>query len=73
MRQVTESDSAGNKASNAGWATVFLPGSPDPWSGSVVIVELSRVQRLEIPFTEAIATAEQLGRGSLRLIDIQKT
>jgi len=61
------------EAGNTGWVTVFLPGSPDPWSGSVVIVESSRVQRLEIPFTEAIATAEQLGRGSLRLLDVQKT
>lgn len=67
----TDQNIAKNIAKNIGWATVFLPGSPDPWSGTVVIVELSRVQRLEIPFTEAIATVEQLGRGSLRLIEMQ--
>ena len=69
----TTNDSGQNSGQNSGWVTVFLPGSPDPWSGSVVLVELSRVQRLEIPFTEAIATAEQLGRGSLRLIDMKKS
>ncbi len=68
----TPSNTGQNTGQNTGWATVFLPGSPDPWSGTVVIVELSRVQRLEIPFTEAIATVEQLGRGSLRLIEMQK-
>jgi uncharacterized membrane protein len=51
------------------WVTVFFPGSPDPWSGSVVIVPASRVQSIEVPFTEAIATAEQLGRGSLRVLN----
>jgi len=51
------------------WVTVYLPGSPDPWSGSVVIVEGFRVKRIDTPFAEAIATAEQLGRGSIRLME----
>jgi uncharacterized membrane protein len=50
------------------WVTVFSPGSPDPWSGSIVIVEGFRVTRIEVPFSEAIATVEQLGRGSIRLL-----
>lgn len=50
------------------WVTVFSPGSPDPWSGSIVMVESFRVKRLDVPFTEAITTAEQLGRGSIRLL-----
>jgi uncharacterized membrane protein len=70
--EVERSDSA-DSPEKAVWVTVFLPGSPDPWSGSVVIVDVNHVQRLEIPFAEAIATAEQLGRGTLRLIDMQKT
>lgn len=52
--------------------TVFLPGSPDPWSGSVVVVESCRVKRLDVPFAHAIATSEQLGRGSLALMDARK-
>lgn len=51
------------------WVTVFFPGSPDPWSGSVAIVPASRVQSIEVPFTEALATVEQLGRGSLRVLN----
>ena len=66
------SDTDGSAVEGNGWVTVFLPGSPDPWSGSVVVVAMSRVQHLEIPFSEAIATAEQLGRGSLRLLDLRK-
>jgi uncharacterized membrane protein len=53
---------------DASRVTVFLPGSPDPWSGSVVIVESFRVKPLQIPFSEALATVEQLGRGSLKLL-----
>ncbi len=53
---------------DASRVTVFLPGSPDPWSGCVVIVESFRVKKLEIPFGEALATVEQLGRGSLKLL-----
>lgn len=56
------------RAAGDNWVTVFFPGSPDPWSGSVAIVQASRVQSLEVPFSEAIATVEQLGRGSLRLL-----
>ena len=50
------------------WVTVFFPGSPDPWSGSVSVIDDTRVKRLQVPFTEAVATAEQLGRGSLKLL-----
>ncbi len=48
--------------------TVFLPGSPDPWSGQVVIVPAQHVEQLDSPFGETVATFEQLGRGSQRLI-----
>lgn len=49
--------------------TVFLPGSPDPWAGQVVIVQAHHVERIASPFSETVATFEQLGRGSQRLID----
>ncbi len=48
-----------------GLATIFLPGSPDPWSGKVVIMKLDRVTRLNADFGHAAATCEQVGRGSI--------
>ncbi|MDG1363969.1 MAG: DUF502 domain-containing protein, partial [Akkermansiaceae bacterium] len=53
-----------------GLATVYLPGSPDPWSGKVVILNLDRVTRLDAEFGDAAATCEQVGRGSIATIGI---
>ena len=47
---------------------VYLPGSPDPWAGKVVIVDADRVEPLDAEFGVAAATCEQLGRGSTKLI-----
>ena len=47
---------------------VYLPGSPDPWAGKVTLIERNRVQSLPADFGEAVATCEQLGRGSARLM-----
>ncbi|REJ92539.1 MAG: DUF502 domain-containing protein [Planctomycetota bacterium] len=44
--------------------TIYLPGSPDPWIGSVVLVEPHRVRPLPLEFAEASAVFEQLGRGT---------
>jgi len=43
---------------------VYLPGAPDPWMGSVVLVEPQRVQPLNVAFGEAAAICERLGRDS---------
>lgn len=48
--------------------TVYLPGSPDPWAGKVVLLEPNRVESLAAEFGDTVATCEQLGRGSARLI-----
>ena len=48
-----------------GLATIYLPGSPDPWSGKAVIVKLDRINRLDADFGHAAATCEQVGRGSI--------
>ncbi len=52
------------------WITVYFPGSPDPWSGTVVMVPAAKVTSVAIPFSEALATVEQLGRGSQRLLKL---
>lgn len=48
--------------------TVYLPGSPDPWAGKTVIVDSGRVEPLKTEFGDAVATCEQVGRGSIKLI-----
>jgi len=44
------------------WATIYFPGSPDPWTGQVAIVPNSQLQPLEVDFTAAMSTLEKLGR-----------
>ena len=45
-------------------AVVYLPGSPNPWSGTVVMTNVNRVQRLDISVPDALAFMERLGMGS---------
>ena len=41
---------------------------PDPWIGSVVLVEPDRVQPLDVDFGETSAICERLGRDSGELL-----
>jgi uncharacterized membrane protein len=43
---------------------VFLPGSPDPWSGSVCVVTADRVTPLEMSVQAAAKLMKRLGRGA---------
>jgi uncharacterized membrane protein len=54
--------------SDEGIVTVFLPGAPDPWSGSVVQMDADRVEPLEADFSDVMATFEKLGRESTKII-----
>ncbi|MDG2307483.1 MAG: hypothetical protein P8R42_23090 [Candidatus Binatia bacterium] len=47
-----------------GNAVVYLPGAPNPWSGSVVYVTADRVERLDMSVSEAVKNIRTLGRGS---------
>ena len=49
-----------------GNVVVFLPGSPDPWSGSVVYVNADRVEQLDMTVPDAINNIRHLGRGSAK-------
>ncbi len=51
-----------------GLVIVYLPGSPDPWIGSVVLVESDRIQPLDVDFNETAAICERLGRDSAHLL-----
>jgi uncharacterized membrane protein len=48
-----------------GKVAIFLPGSPDPWSGTILVVADSKVSALATPIADALACHEQLGRGIL--------
>ena len=47
-----------------GTVAVFLPGSPDPWSGSVCIAEEDRVTPLDLPVAAVANLMRRLGRGA---------
>lgn len=49
--------------------TVYLPGSPDPWSGSVAHVESDRVDQLGGDFASVVKTLRKVGRGSISLLE----
>jgi uncharacterized membrane protein len=50
-----------------GIVTVYLPSSPDPWSGTVAMVAAERVERIEVPYVEMMTSFEKLGADSLRI------
>ncbi|MDC0936351.1 hypothetical protein OAS39_08690 [Pirellulales bacterium] len=52
-----------------GLVIVYLPGSPDPWIGSIALVEPDRVDPLAVDFNETAAICERLGRESSQLLD----
>ncbi|MDX2413345.1 MAG: DUF502 domain-containing protein [Woeseiaceae bacterium] len=47
-----------------GQVVIYLPGAPDPWSGSVAYFSVDRVKKLELSASEAINNVRRLGRGS---------
>jgi uncharacterized membrane protein len=47
-----------------GQVVIYLPGAPDPWSGSVVYFHADRVKKLELSASEAINNVRRFGRGS---------
>lgn len=49
--------------------SIFLPGSPDPWSGNVIFMTPDRVDRLDIPFSEALGICERMGRETLHFLE----
>jgi uncharacterized membrane protein len=54
-----------------GKVAVYLPGAPNPWSGSVVYVANERIEPLQMTLTEALRNIRKLGKGSLDLAEKQ--
>ena len=50
-----------------GQVVIYLPGAPDPWSGTVAYVDADRIKKLELSVSEAIRNVRRLGRGSQAL------
>jgi uncharacterized membrane protein len=51
-----------------GEVVVFLPSSPDPWSGGVAIMEASRVEALPGTMLATVQNLRQLGRGTQQIL-----
>jgi uncharacterized membrane protein len=47
-----------------GGVAIYLPGAPDPWSGSVCFVTEDRIQPLELTLLPVLRTLKGLGKGS---------
>ena len=48
----------------SGDVVVYLPGAPNPWSGSVAYMSPDRVEPLELSMPQAIQNIRHLGRDS---------
>lgn len=47
-----------------GKVAIFLPGAPDPWSGSVCVVTADRIASLDLSIPYVAKMAKRLGRGA---------
>lgn len=56
-----------------GLVSVYFPGAPDPWTGSVFLVPQHRVELLDADFGETVASFEKLGRDSAKLLGTNAT
>jgi uncharacterized membrane protein len=56
-----------------GRVVVFLPGAPDPWSGSVVLVSHERVAGMPVEIGALQRSLRSIGRGSAELLNITPT
>lgn len=55
--------------SENGLVSLFLPGSPDPWSGTVIHMPAERVVPINAEFGEAIKSLKALGSGTAAILD----
>lgn len=51
-----------------GQVVVFLPGAPDPWSGSVHVVRDDRITPLDLTMKSAVNLMKRLGKGSAEVL-----
>ncbi|KAA5539336.1 DUF502 domain-containing protein [Roseiconus nitratireducens] len=51
-----------------GTTTIYFPGAPDPWSGTIGFLPADQVQSLEVEIGQFLAIFERLGRDSYNVI-----
>jgi uncharacterized membrane protein len=51
-----------------GLVTVYLPGSPDPWSGTVAYVTEDRIEKLNASFNAVTGSLRKAGKGAGSLL-----
>jgi len=52
----------------AGQYAVYVPGAPNPWSGSVYFMAEDRIRRIDMGLAEALGCLKRLGVGSSALL-----
>lgn len=52
----------------SGDVVIYLPGAPNPWSGSICIMSPERVTPLDMSMIAAVQNIKHLGKGSSELI-----
>ena len=52
-----------------GKSVVYVPGAPNPWSGSILIVDYNRLDYLPVSMAEAIKPFSMLGKGTDDLVN----
>jgi uncharacterized membrane protein len=50
-----------------GRVVVYLPGAPNPWTGSLLLIDPARVEALNATMVETVGALRKLGHGSSRL------
>lgn len=50
--------------SASGKVVVYLPGSPNAWSGTIIYTHQDKIKKIDISVTDAMGYMEQLGMGS---------
>ena len=56
-----------------GLVTVYLPGAPSPWTGTVEIFDAERIEQLDARLKDYLDTPQGFGTGSLALLGAGKT
>lgn len=51
-----------------GLVTVYLPGAPNPWSGSVVHMDQERVEELDVEFLPVVQSLRKVGLTSGKML-----
>jgi uncharacterized membrane protein len=49
---------------------LFIPGAPDPWSGSLMIIDEESVRPLDQTMAAMVRNLRALGRGSSELLSV---